>query len=444
MERAGLMRRRAGWLGLVGVWAFTAWVGAQAPAAMPANDLHKVRGMLREGYETVKKYYYDPTFHGINLDARFAEFDEKLKSAPTMNAGLSLVAAFMDGLKDSHTAFSPPAHSYEVDYGYRLSVIGDDVYVARVRPGTDAESKVRPGDQLVTLNGGGVGRESFHRMQYLFNTLQPVQQTRLVLRDPVGVERTVQVETKITPGRVVRNLSGAGAGIELQDMQQQQDAADHLMRQRHVEMGGVMIWKMPAFMMEKGEVDRMFAIARKQKALILDLRGNPGGLVDVLKRVVGNTFDHDVDIAMRAGRKGKAPMTAKTRGADAFTGQVIVLVDSGSASCAELLARVLQLEKRGTVIGDRSAGAVMEALIYPFAQGDPVLIFYGFEVTDADIIMKDGRSLEGAGVVPDELLLPNGLDLASGRDPVLARAAKLAGLDLDPIAAGKLFPFEWK
>ena len=65
-------------------------------------------------------------------------------------------------------------------------------------------------------------------------------------------------------------------------------------------------------------------------------------------------------------------------------------------------------------------------------------------VTDADIVMPDGRSLEGAGVVPDETLLPTGADLAAGRDPVLARAAALAGIELDPLAAGALFPFEWK
>jgi C-terminal processing protease CtpA/Prc len=64
-------------------------------------------------------------------------------------------------------------------------------------------------------------------------------------------------------------------------------------------------------------------------------------------------------------------------------------------------------------------------------------------VTDADIIMRDGMSLEHLGVMPDELLQPSAQDLATGRDPVLARAAQLAGLTLDPVAAGKLFPFEW-
>jgi C-terminal processing protease CtpA/Prc len=57
--------------------------------------------------------------------------------------------------------------------------------------------------------------------------------------------------------------------------------------------------------------------------------------------------------------------------------------------------------------------------------------------------MADGKSLEGTGVTPDETVLPTAEDIAAGRDPVLAYAAKLAGLEIDPVKAGKLFPFEW-
>jgi carboxyl-terminal processing protease len=421
--------------------SLTAAVAAQTPSPMPANDLFKVRGMLRDGYEAVKKNYYDPAFHGVDLDARYKEFDERLKSAPSMNAGMTLIAGFLDGLKDSHTYFQPPAHSYTIDYGYRLAVIGDDVYVERVRPGTDAESKVHAGDRLVSLNGNGVSRESFMRMEYLLNTLQPQPKTQLALRSPDGAERAVTVDTKVTPGRAVREFSSAN----FQDMELEQQAADHLMRPRHVEQNGVMIWKLPVFMLPNGDIDQLFAIARKQTALILDLRGNPGGLVDTLRRMIGNVVPADVPVGTRVSRKGKSVITAKSRGADAFGGKLIVLIDSASGSSAENFARIVQLEKRGVVIGDRSAGAVMEALGYGGAQGSlDLAVFYGFSVTDADLIMKDGKSLEGTGVVPDELLLPTGADLAAGRDPVMARAAKLAGIDLDPIAAGKLFPFEWK
>ena len=420
---------------------------AQTPSSTPsmsANDLYKVRGMMREAYETVRKNYYDPSFRGLDWEARYREYDAKLKSASTMNAGLTLVAAFLGGLNDSHTSFLPPPHSYTIDYGYHLMVVGDNVVVERVRPGTDAASKVRPGDQLLSLNGGGVGRESFRRMWYLFHILQPQPTTRLELRDPSGAERVVTVTTTVTPGRAVRNLTGPGAGMEIQELERGMEAEARRSRQRYVERAGVMIWKMPHFMLENGEVDRLFGIAKQQGTLVLDLRGNGGGLITALHRMVANVFKTDVTVATRIGRKDRDTMIAKGRGDAAFTGKLIVLVDSASASSAEIFARTVQLQKRGVVIGDRSAGAVMEARMHPFAQGDPVLLLYQFLVTDADIVMPDGKSLEGTGVVPDELLLPTGADLAAGRDAVMARAAALAGVELDALAAGGLFPFEWK
>lgn len=204
-----------------------------------------------------------------------------------------------------------------------------------------------------------------------------------------------------------------------------------------------MIWKMPAFVLSEGDVDHMMGIARKHKALILDLRGNPGGYVTTLDRMLGNVFDHEVKVGVRVTRKGEKAMTAKSRGNAAFAGELVVLVDSGSASAAELFARVIQLEHRGRIVGDRSSGSVMESLHYGFQAGIDIVVFYAASVTEADLIMTDGKSLEKSGVTPDEVILPTAQDLATGQDPVLAQAATLVGLNLDPVAAGKLFPFEW-
>lgn len=71
-------------------------------------------------------------------------------------------------------------------------------------------------------------------------------------------------------------------------------------------------------------------------------------------------------------------------------------------------------------------------------------MFYAVSVRDADLVMSDGKSLEGLGVAPDELLLPTGEDLRAQKDPVLARAVVVAGGSLDPAEAGKKCSFKWK
>jgi len=133
---------------------------------------------------------------------------------------------------------------------------------------------------------------------------------------------------------------------------------------------------------------------------------------------------------------------AKTHG-DRFDGKLVVLIDSGSASASELLARVVQLEKRGTVMGDRSSGSVMEAKLFFYGAGVSGDYGYGFEVTQFDLIMSDGKSLEHTGVTPDQLILPSPEDLAAERDPVLAKAVESLGGKITPEAAGKLFPVVW-
>ena len=419
---------------------------AALPAAqgMSSTDSYRVKAMLQNAYETVKRQYYDPKFHGLDWDARYREYQKKVEGARSLNEGVTLIAAFLEGLKDSHTFFQPPARPYQIDYGYRIAMVGPDAYVIRVRPETDAETKVKPGDRVLGVNGNAITRESLASMEYYFNVLSPQQNVRLTLRDPAGQQRDVTVAAKVKPGRQVRDFTGADGGMDIADIIRDEEASDHLLRHRYIEEGDVMIWKMPVFNLENAEVDRIFGLARKKAALIIDMRGNPGGLVDTLRRMVSNAFDRDIQVANRLSRRGKEQISSRTRGTSAFTGKLIVLVDSESGSAAEVFARVLQLEERGRVLGDRSAGAVMESRQYPAGIESGTVVIWGVSVTSADLIMKDGKSIEHVGVTPDESILPTAADLAAGRDPVLARAAALVGLNLDPVAAGKLFPYEWR
>jgi len=195
------------------------------------------------------------------------------------------------------------------------------------------------------------------------------------------------------------------------------------------------------FDLTDSEIDDVMSKARKHKALILDLRGNGGGWISTVTRLVSNLFDHDVKICDMKSRKEVKPLTAKTRGSDkVFKGKLIVLVDSNSASASEILSRTVQLEKRGTVIGDQTMGAVMASQQFQDQAGLDFVVYFGASITVWDLIMTDGNSLEHRGVTPDEKRLPTAEDLVAERDPVLSYAASLAGVTLDPVAAGKLFP----
>ncbi len=401
----------------------------------------EVLEMLNSISNDVKKHYYDPTFHGVDWNANVKIFEEKIKNAASLNRGLSEVAAALDALNDSHTFFLPPPRPYIHDFGWRPAMVGQRCYVLGVRPQTDAEKKgVKPGDQILSINGYVPGRDNLWKLNFIFNVLRPQYVLHLSLLSPGGERKNVEIEAEMKQLPLQKDLTINGMFKNTLEFEKW----THEHRMRWLEMpDGIMILKVPSFAFTEVEVDAAMKKARKNKTLIMDLRENAGGSIDTLKAFLSSFFDHEVKIADRMTRdKAKTVMT-KSRGKDVFAGKLVVLIDSRSASASEVLARVVQLEKRGTVLGDRSAGAVMEAAHYTHQIGSEIVVFYGASITDADLIMTDGKSLERDGVTPDELILPSGGDIGAGYDPVLARAVALASGQMTPEAAGKLFPYEW-
>lgn len=424
--------------------AFAPALHCQNPPAKPtAYVLGQVHGMLRDAYDVVRKNYYDPTFHGVDLDARYKEFDAKINEVHSLGEGLALVSNFLHGLNDSHLYFEPPARPVVVDPGYTLEMVGLQCFVTHVRPGSDAEKKIHPGDEVLQLNGFNLLRRDFDSINQYFHALSPGLQEQLQVNID-NSPRDIIVQNAIHQRKRLLDLTTFN-GNDYDDFIRGAENENELLASRIAELdGNVMVWKMPEFDFEPevATLNTIFGKAQKHATLILDLRGNPGGRLDILQDVVGRFFDHGVKIADRTARKPEKPAVAKNWGT-MYPGKVIVLVDSESASAAELFARVMQLEKRGIVMGDRTAGAVMQAISYPKDQGTDSKIVYGFSVTDANMIMTDGKSLEGVGVTPDVVALPTAADLAAGKDPVLAKAIEMAGGKATPEEAGKLFPYIW-
>lgn len=401
-------------------------------------DRERAEDMLNLVVRDVKKHYYDPNLHGVDLDARSKEARQRIESAQSLGQAFTAIGWTIDGLNDSHTHFLPPRHTLRTDYGFRMQVYGDACFVTAVKPGSDAEAKgLKRGDQVLTVNGFRVLRDEYSKFEYVFYRLQPQPRLRLGVRSPEGAERTLEILS-----RQHEEKAQYSSQDFWQFVREGEDAAERSRTQYFEEGDEILLLKLKSFVVSDRVVDEILGKMHGKKAVLFDLRGNGGGLVDVLARLLGVFFDHEVLIGNRIGRDQKKPQVTKPS-KPPFTGQAVVLVDSQSASASELFARVLQLEKRGTLVGDRSAGLVMEARVYQNHLGMESEVFFGTEITDADIQMTDGRSLEHEGVKPDVLILPTAQDLATGRDPVLSRGAALLGFNIPPDKAGTMFSFKW-
>jgi carboxyl-terminal processing protease len=402
-----------------------------AQPVMNRDDQALVAGILNQAYHDVKDYYYDPKLKGMDWDARYKLYSGMAARAHNLGEGYWIIAAFLNGLEDSHTFFVPPRHLTQYDSGFEYALIGDACFITHVRSGTDAARNVHVGDQILKLDGYDVNVKDFHDVQYFFNYLVPQAEEKLVLRSPQGEVRDATVKAEV-------KVNGRAVGIDQLVWERNERKLET--SAQLVERGDLAIWKIRMFDGSGEGFNKSLAAARRHKAIILDLRGNPGGTEEALSSVVNALFDHDIKMFDRVLRKSTKPMVVKHHG-EAFQGKLIVLVDHGSASASELLARVVQLEHRGTVIGDRTAGAVMESILHPelgISNGERTI--YGFSITEANLVMGDGNSLEKVGVIPDELLIPSAAGLAAGLDPVLSHAAELCGVKLDAVDAGKLFP----
>lgn len=399
------------------------------------------QSMLREVASDVRKNYYDPKLHGVEWDARVQQARLNIEKADSMDSAVSEIAALLDSLNDSHTKFVPPPRNYDEDYGFEKAMVGDRCFVTRVRPHSDAETKgLLAGEQLLAINEHPLSRKTYHRLNYIYDELRPQPGLRLTLSDDAGHQRTLEVMAKVTPSKVLKIMRlHQGVNQLVRDVEN----TDHALRARYFEKGDeLLVIRLPQFSLSAYGVDDVIANMRKHKGVVLDLRGNPGGFVDSVDRLLGGVFQYDRKIYDHVGRDSTKEVSVSGRHQNAFTGRLAVLVDEGSASASEIFARVVQLEHRGRILGDRSAGMVMESMFFSHEFTTDSQVLYGASITHADLIMTDGKSLEHVGVEPDITILPTSQDIAAKRDPVMAKAATLVGGHLTAEEAGAAFPPE--
>ncbi len=423
-------------------------VGGLKPAYTQDARFNRSYGtaMLKTIKSDLKKYYYDPGFGGRDLESQFKKAEDKIAQAASLSQILAIVAQCLLEFDDSHTFFLPPSRPLTVKYGWKVAMVGDKCYVTAVKPGGDAEKQgVGPGDEVLKIDGFRPTRDNLWKMTYSNYQLNPRPQVQFLLKSPDGQTRELIVKSDIQTEKRVLDLTRDGDYWS--EVHKAENEAQ-LQRHRWVETGEArefMVWKLPDFDLESSQVSTIMKKAKDKKALILDLRDNPGGTVDCLLDIAGYFFENETIAFNLTKRKGNETAKIKPHNDRLFTGKIVVLINSKSGSAAELMARILQLSQKAIVLGDRSSGAVMQSSIYTHEMGtEDKVIPYGASITNADIAMSDGKSLEHVGVIPDEVLLPTPKDLATNNDRVLSRAAQLAGFEISAEKAAKLFPIEWE
>ena len=137
--------------------------------------------------------------------------------------------------------------------------------------------------------------------------------------------------------------------------------------------------------------------ADKIKGYVLDLRNNPGGLLDQAISV-SNAFLDKGEIVSTRGRNADETQRFNARpGGDLTNGKpLIVLINGGSASASEIVAGALQDHKRATLVGTRSFGKGSVQTIIPLGAGNGAL-----RLTTARYYTPSGRSIQAKGITPD-------------------------------------------
>jgi C-terminal processing protease CtpA/Prc len=413
---------------------------AQSPAKEPSTpkDAKRNREMglklLGEMKEGLKEFYYDPKYRGIDLEARFKAAEERIKTLDYNWQVLRVLAQVLLDFNDSHTRLQLPPRTDYFEYGFSMQMMGNKCYVVTVKKDSDAEAKgLKVGDQILNIGKYTPTRDNLWKITYVLYRLDPIDFVDLKVKSVDGAEKQLTVKARTMTMDEYRK--------EWEKRKKEEKFKPYKCQEINAE---IIACKLYTFIVDKNQIDKMMKEVGQHPKFILDLRGNGGGFVLVEEYLAGFFFDYNVKIADMVQRKKTEERIAKSKGNKAFRGELVVLVDSRSASASEIIARVVQIERRGKVVGDVTSGAVMTSIYVPFFSLSSILSdirysYVGMSMTIGDVIMRDGSRLERVGVVPDVGIIPTGLGLAKKTDPVLAHAAAMLGAELTPEKAGQFY-----
>jgi len=354
------------------------------------------------------EFYPEKLDSSLSLDAAKAKLATEFKRAKTLainirvwdqnHLGFAAVDYMIESVGDSHCYFMSPAMVQErrrsrsgeaayVGIGVRMRQLENGYfYISTVFPDSPADrAGLKVYDRLVAIDGHKINADTdlddiAKRIRGLKNTIVQLTIERRKNIQTINIKRD-----EIVMPRVSREL---------------------------IQQGDYLFGRIIIYGFEWGVYGAVYdSLTNFQqigvKGIILDLRDNPGGYVDVLQRICEIFLPKNTVIFRSKYNSGWRQYIVRYPPLTNLP--LVVLIDGGSASASEVTAAAMQEAGRAKIIGDKSAGAV--------GIGNSFAMSYDTEimVTVAQCFTPSGRALEKNGVTPD-IWVPINRDIESGRD----------------------------
>lgn len=365
----------------------------------------------------VQKNFYDPTLKGLDWPALTEQARQRIRSADHTGAMIGAISALLYQLHDSHTVFIPPGRTVHALYGFKAKPFANDILVYELeKDGAASKAGLQLGDEIVAVDNLNAARPTFFDMMRYLLVLDPQLDLRVEIADGAS-SKVVRIPTTLEP-------HPKQSFLDYNEIMRAIDAQKHFYSFKDYD-NGIVYLNLRTFLVPPAEMGAMAGKAKNAKAVVLDLRGNGGGVLDAMTDLLGRFTREPFEMGKAASRDKSEPIRVKPV-SPLISSPVFVLIDSASASGSEMFARSMQLHKRAIVIGDRSSGRVNRARVFWEEIGAYERVAFGTEIAVSRVIMENGEELENRGVTPDEFCIPTPADLRAEKDPCLERALTLA------------------
>jgi carboxyl-terminal processing protease len=397
------------------------------PATVYSDDYRLIFDAV---WQTVNDEYFDPTFGGKDWQAIGDEYRQKLKTLQDDETfWFQVLNPMLFELGVSHLFALPAELAREIEplifatgsLGMDVRLLDRETVISRVVAGSPAaKAGLRPGFVITALDGKTPG-------EYAADAPQPppynerhqrafaVRDLRATLYGEPGTEVVIAyLDARDRPQRVALQLAPR-AGLYCGEMDPAMPPACAELRMKHL-AEGVAYLRFSGFLgpVLDGVLQAINDV-HDAPALIIDLRGNPGGQ-DFVRWAIASQLVGTPEPFVRYQYRTKAETVYLDVVPNPYPGQVVILVDELSASATEEFTGSLQALGRATIIGTQTQGSGLVSNIKLLPR-DAILIYpHGQSQT------PNGRILEDNGVVPDMEVALDRASLLQGKDSQLEAA----------------------